>query len=61
MISGGHSLGSATIPGGELEQIQSLLGYVSVQTTEKYLGCEQRFRHAVNDRLGIGPDSAIQP
>src|ERR1700687_1618787 len=33
----------------------------SVQTTEKYLGCRQRFRHAVNDRLGIGPDSAIQP
>jgi hypothetical protein len=38
-----------------------LLGHVSVQTTEKYLGCRQRFRHAVNDRLGIGPDSAIQP
>ena len=47
--------------GGELEQIQFLLGHVSVQTTEKYLGCKQRFRHAVNDRLGIGPDSAIQP
>jgi site-specific recombinase XerD len=47
--------------GGELEQIQFLLGHVSVQTTEKYLGCRQRFRHAVNDRLGIGPDSAIQP
>jgi len=46
--------------GGELEQIQFLLGHVSVQTTEKYLGCKQRFRHAVNDRLGIGPDS-VQP
>jgi site-specific recombinase XerD len=33
--------------GGELEQIQFLLGHVSVQTTEKYLGCKQRFRHAV--------------
>jgi len=41
--------------GGELEQIQILLGHVSVQTTEKYLGCKQRFRHAVNDRLGIEP------
>jgi site-specific recombinase XerD len=41
--------------GGELEQIQFLLGHVSVQTTEKYLGCKQRFRHAVNDRLGIEP------
>ena len=41
--------------GGELEQIQFLLGHVSVQTTEKYPGCKQRFRHAVNDRLGIEP------
>jgi site-specific recombinase XerD len=41
--------------GGELEQIQFLLGHVSVQTTEKYLGCKQRFREAVNDRLGIEP------
>lgn len=41
--------------GGELEQIQFLLGHISVQTTEKYLGCKQRFRHAVNDQLGIEP------
>jgi site-specific recombinase XerD len=41
--------------GGELEQIQFLLGHVSVQTTEKYLGCRQLFRDAVNDRLGIEP------
>jgi site-specific recombinase XerD len=41
--------------GGELEQIQFLLGHVSVQTTEKYLGCKQRFRQAVNDQLGIEP------
>jgi site-specific recombinase XerD len=41
--------------GGELEQIQFLLGHVSVQTTEKYLGCQQRIRGAVNDRIGIEP------
>ena len=41
--------------GGELEQIQFLLGHVSVQTTERYLGCKQRIRAAVNDRIGIGP------
>jgi site-specific recombinase XerD len=41
--------------GGELEQIQFLLGHVSVQTTEKYLGCKQRFREAVNDLIGIEP------
>ena len=41
--------------GGEMEQIQFLLGHVSVQTTEKYLGCKQQLRGAVNDRIGIEP------
>ena len=41
--------------GGELEQIQFLLGHVSVQTTERYLGCTQRISSAVNDRIGIDP------
>ena len=41
--------------GGELDQIQFLLGHVSVQTTERYLGCKQRIRGAVNDRIGIEP------
>jgi site-specific recombinase XerD len=39
--------------GGELEQIQFLLGHVSVQTTERYLGCKQRSRNAVNDHIGL--------
>jgi site-specific recombinase XerD len=43
------------LAGGELEQIQFLLGHVSVQTTEKYLGCKQRFQGAVNDHIGIEP------
>jgi hypothetical protein len=43
--------------GGELEQIQFLLGHTSVQTTEKYLGCKQRIRNAVNGRIGIEPRS----
>jgi site-specific recombinase XerD len=42
--------------GGELEQMQFLLGHVSVQTTERYLGCKQRIRSAVNDRIGIEPN-----
>jgi integrase len=41
--------------GGELEQIQFLLGHVSVQTTERYLGCTQRIAAAVNDKIGIEP------
>jgi hypothetical protein len=39
--------------GGELEQIQFLLGHVSVQTTERYLGGRQRIASAVNDKIGI--------
>jgi hypothetical protein len=38
---------------GELEQIQFLLGHVSVQTTERYLGCKQRLRNAVNDGIDL--------
>ena len=40
---------------GTLDQIQFLLGHVSVQTTERYLGCKQHLRNAVNDRIGIEP------
>jgi site-specific recombinase XerD len=46
------------LAGGELDQIQFLLGHVSIQTTERYLGCTQKRRCAVNDRLGIEPDAA---
>ena len=43
------------LAGGELEQIQFLLGHVSVETTERYLGCKQRLRGAVNDKIGLEP------
>jgi integrase len=39
--------------GGELEQIQFLLGHASVQTTERYIGCKQNLSEAVNDRFEI--------
>jgi integrase len=41
------------VAGGELEQIQFLLGHASVQTTERYLGCKQKLYEAVNDRIGL--------
>ena len=40
------------VSGGELEQIQFLLGHVSVLTTERYLGCKQNLEKPVNDRFG---------
>src|SRR5205823_13438828 len=39
--------------GGELEQIQFLLGHASVQTTEHYLGCKQNLGHPVNDLFDL--------
>ena len=39
--------------GGDLEQIQILLGHSSIQTTERYLGTEQALSRAVNDTLGL--------
>ena len=39
--------------GGELEQIQLLLGHASVQTTERYLGTKQDLVNAPNDGLKL--------
>ena len=39
--------------GGDLEQIQMLLGHASILTTERYLGTDQNLTTAVNDDLGL--------
>ena len=39
--------------GGELEQIQLLLGHASVQTTERYLDTKQDLVHAPNDAITL--------
>jgi len=39
--------------GGEIEQIQFLLGHSSIQTTERYLGTQQDLESAPNDKLGL--------
>ena len=40
--------------GGELEQIQVLLGHAWVQATERYLGCKQNFGYPVNYLFCLG-------
>ncbi len=49
--------------GGELEQIQFLLGHASVQTTERYIGCKQNLKEAVNDRfqISLGRHANLKP
>jgi site-specific recombinase XerD len=46
--------------GGQLEQIQFLLGHASVQTTERYLGTKQDLVHAPNDGIKLRTAAAIK-
>jgi site-specific recombinase XerD len=46
--------------GGELGQIQFLLGHASVQTTERYLECKQNLGHPVNDLFELRADVQTQ-
>jgi integrase len=46
------------VAGGELEQIQLLLGHSSVQATERYLGTKQDLIHAPNDAIKLKVEAA---
>jgi hypothetical protein len=51
-------MGSLPDPAGASNAAMMLLhelGHVSIQTTEYYLGCKQKLRFAVNDKIGIEP------
>lgn len=39
--------------GGDIEQIQAMLGHANINTTQRYLGTVQNLRSAVNDHMGL--------
>jgi len=39
--------------GGDIEQIQAMLGHASITTTQRYLGTVQNLKNAVNDNMGL--------
>jgi integrase len=39
--------------GGDIEQIQAMLGHASLVTTQRYLGTVQNLKNAVNDTMGL--------
>jgi hypothetical protein len=47
-------LGSATLPAENWNKFNSCWGTFPCKR-QSYLGCKQRFREAVNDRIGIEP------
>ena len=49
------SLGLDKLAPHDLRPTCARLCHMSVQTTERYLGCKQRIQSAVNDRIGIEP------
>src|SRR6202049_3304261 len=53
VLLGGSREEACRAAGGELEQIQLLLGHASVQTTERYLGTKQDLVHAPNDGIKL--------
>src|SRR5216683_1713998 len=46
--------------GGELEQIQFLLGHASEQTKERYLGCKKNLGHTMNDLFELRTEGRPQ-
>jgi hypothetical protein len=51
-----HRPGVSTVQFRGNWQDRFLLGPVSMQTTEQYLGCKQQFRSEVNYKIGLESD-----
>jgi len=47
--------GSATLPAANWRKFNSCWGTCPYKQQSANLGCKQRFREAVNDRIGIEP------
>ena len=54
-IDGGRAPGCATWREGNWNRSSFSSDTSQIQTTERYLGCKQRIRSAVNDQIGIEP------
>jgi hypothetical protein len=60
MTSEDHVLACVTLREASWSRLRLLVGHVSVQASEEYVGCKQRLKKAVNDQIGIEPAPPVE-